>query len=445
MPKLSIILPSLNVGNYIEKCIKSVLAQSYQDYEVIVIDAGSTDGTLEILEKYEALDSRIILLHSEKKSYGYQMNLGISTAKGEYIGIVETDDWIEPDMYEALILVADECGADIVKGDAVFSWDTLGLPPHEVNIGAPTKVSELDVTENFERLVLKDFYLWTGVYKKDFLEDIAFNETAGAAYQDIGFLFQTFIKRPKIKYIDRVFYHYKVDNAGASGYNRNAFSFLINEYSFVFNKLDMMTHSKAITNQDVWKNVLLLKLFRQTLVRIIRMAESGEIWNGAEEQLKRLSEMMGDADDKWMKSEMTELELLRYEIFKYSPMLCFELFKNIAEEKQSRITELRQIFENHKDVIVFGSGKYGTFLQRIAKKYDFCNITLYCDNNQSKQDTELGNIRIVSPEKANEMYPNAVYIMALAADEEAKLVLRKLGIPQQRIYSYNLGIDTGVL
>ena len=80
MPLVSVIMPSLNVGNYIEKCLTSVMNQSLKDIEIICIDAGSTDGTLEIIKKYAELDQRIVVISSEVRSYGYQVNLGISTA-----------------------------------------------------------------------------------------------------------------------------------------------------------------------------------------------------------------------------------------------------------------------------------------------------------------------------------------------------------------------------
>ena len=98
MPKISIIMPSLNVAAYIRECIESVINQTITDIEILCIDAGSTDGTLEILEEYAIKDSRIRLIKSDKKSYGYQINTGIDMAMGEYLGIVETDDCIETDM-----------------------------------------------------------------------------------------------------------------------------------------------------------------------------------------------------------------------------------------------------------------------------------------------------------------------------------------------------------
>ena len=102
MPEISVIMPSLNVAPYIRECMDSVLCQSLKNIEILCIDAGSTDGTWEILEEYARKDVRVQLIRSDKKSYGYQMNLGLKAANGEYIGIVETDDYILPETFEEL-------------------------------------------------------------------------------------------------------------------------------------------------------------------------------------------------------------------------------------------------------------------------------------------------------------------------------------------------------
>ena len=85
MPKVSIIMPSLNVAPYITECMESVIHQTLQDLEILCVDAGSTDGTWEILEEYSKRDGRIRLIRSPQKSYGYQMNLGIREAVGRKI------------------------------------------------------------------------------------------------------------------------------------------------------------------------------------------------------------------------------------------------------------------------------------------------------------------------------------------------------------------------
>lgn len=197
MPKISIIMPSLNVVAYIEECMDSVLSQTFKDIEMICVDAGSTDGTLELLKKYEKQDDRVKVIISEKKSYGYQMNLGIRVAKGDYIGIVETDDFVVPEMYEELYKTAAEYDADFVKAD----FDVFATLDNKERIYLRYS-SEKYTSARYNRLFTSDDYksgretmdifIWNGIYKRTFLEkhDIFFQETPGAAFQDCGFRYQ---------------------------------------------------------------------------------------------------------------------------------------------------------------------------------------------------------------------------------------------------------------
>ena len=116
-PKISVIMPSLNVGDYMEQCLSSVLSQSLKDIEVICVDAGSTDQTLDIIKKHQVNDKRIKIIHSDKKSYGHQVNLGLKEAKGIYISIVETDDYIDENMLEDLYESSQDNTIDIVKAN----------------------------------------------------------------------------------------------------------------------------------------------------------------------------------------------------------------------------------------------------------------------------------------------------------------------------------------
>ena len=125
--KVSVIMPSLNVVNYIEDCIDSVINQNMKDIEIICVDAYSTDGTLEKLCDYQKADSRIIIIKSDVKSYGYQVNLGITAAKGEYIAIIETDDLIKEGMLSELYQKAKNNNLDYIKCEFAYMWkDTEG-------------------------------------------------------------------------------------------------------------------------------------------------------------------------------------------------------------------------------------------------------------------------------------------------------------------------------
>ena len=190
--KVSVIIPSLNSIAYYDECIKSVMKQSLKELEIICVDANSTDGTLELIKKYQKEDERIKLIISDKKSYGYQMNLGIDAANGEYVGIVESDDYIKEDMYKRLYEVAKENDCDIVKSDFFIFTDTR--LDYE-------KVSRFDEFYNTRLNALEDFRLfWTdginpiGICRLDLLRinQIRLNETPGASYQDNGLFFQLY-------------------------------------------------------------------------------------------------------------------------------------------------------------------------------------------------------------------------------------------------------------
>lgn len=113
MPKVSIIVPIYNVEKYIERCIDSIINQTLKDIEIILVDDGSTDRSGEIADDYAKKDSRIIVIHKENEGQGAARNIGIDIAKGEYIGFIDSDDWIDINMYERMYYSVKESKSDI--------------------------------------------------------------------------------------------------------------------------------------------------------------------------------------------------------------------------------------------------------------------------------------------------------------------------------------------
>lgn len=113
MPLLSIIVPIYNVELYLPRCIDSILAQTFTDFELILIDDGSPDRCGEIMEEYAKRDSRIITIHQENKGVSAARNAGLSIAQGTYIGFVDPDDWIDPGMYDGIIRAMKKTGAEL--------------------------------------------------------------------------------------------------------------------------------------------------------------------------------------------------------------------------------------------------------------------------------------------------------------------------------------------
>ncbi len=217
-PFISVLMPSLNVVNYIEQCIQSVVDQTLKNIEIICIDAGSTDGTLEILERFAAEDKRITVIRSDKKSYGYQMNLGLDAAKGEYIGIVETDDWIEPNTFEVMWDKAQSSKADVIKSNH-FRYTTK---PRELNVTVDNlfrvKTDRIFCPSDEAAVFTVIPTIWSAIYRKSMLEQntIRFHETPGASYQDASFQFMVFAMAGSMYCIKDCFYHYRTDNEASS-------------------------------------------------------------------------------------------------------------------------------------------------------------------------------------------------------------------------------------
>lgn len=256
MPKVTVIMPSLNVQPYIRECMDSVVNQTLKDIEIICVDAGSTDGTLEILREYVKNDERIQIIISDKRSYGYQMNIGIAAAKGDYIGIVETDDWIDEGMFAALYNIASANDAEIVKSN--YYWYT-------------TSTAESLYFDNLKRCTYNKVFcplseiqifevtpsIWSGIYDRQFLErnNIRFNASAGASYQDISFHFSVFSVASRVVLVEDAYLHYRKDNMNSSVNSKEKIYCVVNEMAYYESFLSKFPEKEMVLRKYIpsWK------------------------------------------------------------------------------------------------------------------------------------------------------------------------------------------------
>ena len=242
MPKVSIILPVYNVEQYLRECLDSVINQTLKDIEIICVNDGSTDNSLEIMKEYAANDNRIKIIDKPNSGYGHSMNVGINAAQGEYLGIVEPDDYITLDMYETLYNKAIEYNLDFIKADfqrflgdidnRTFIYEKLDNTNKFYN-----KV--LNPQENIELFKLT-MNTWSGIYKLEFLNQnhIRHNETPGASFQDNGFWFQTFALAQRVYFINKPFYMNRRDNINSSVKNKEKVYSMKHEYDFILEFLN---------------------------------------------------------------------------------------------------------------------------------------------------------------------------------------------------------------
>ena len=225
-PKVSIIIPVFNVEPYLVQCMDSVVGQTLEEIEIICVNDGSTDSSPEILRRYAAADERILIIDKANAGYGAAMNDGIDKASGEYIGIVEPDDFVPAEMFEILYEKAAENRLDLVKADFYrFTTEEDGTLNKTLFTISPfkedyNKVFDPSMTPSALRFEMNT---WSGIYRREFLNEhhIRHNRTPGASYQDTGFWFQTFIFAKRGMIIDTPLYMNRRDNPNSSVYNPN--------------------------------------------------------------------------------------------------------------------------------------------------------------------------------------------------------------------------------
>lgn len=216
MVKVSVLVPVYNVEQYLEQCLNSILAQTLKDIEIICIDDGSTDMSGRILDKYEGKDDRIIVIHKENSGYGASMNIAIKRAVGKYIGIVESDDFIEPEMYEKLFYIAEELNLDCIKSEYYSYTEKHGK--QYVNAFSKCKCNEVfGAKDNLNKFTSR-LSIWAALYNRRFLIDneIYFLETPGASYQDTSFAFKVRIAAERNYYLREAYLNYRLDNEKSS-------------------------------------------------------------------------------------------------------------------------------------------------------------------------------------------------------------------------------------
>lgn len=256
-PKVSILVPCYNVERYINKALNSVVSQTLTDIEIICIDDGSTDQTGAILDEYAKKDPRVKVLHKENTGYGHSMNIGIKMATGEYIGIVEPDDYIAENMYELLYskTCIREQQIDLVKANFYnFSDDGLLelMEPFKKSYLADKVIKPCNYLQTFHGAPA----IWAGIYKREFLlnKNVLFLETPGASYQDTGFHIIATFEASNAIYITNPIYYYRIDNDNSSVKNNSKIFAICDE----FNALEQR-YNKTLVEQNILNSLKIEK------------------------------------------------------------------------------------------------------------------------------------------------------------------------------------------
>ena len=243
MPKVSIIVPTYNVAEYLDQCMTSLINQTLKDIEIIAINDGSTDNSLEILKRYAEKDSRIKIIDKENGGYGIGMNIGLDNCTGDYVGILEPDDYVKTSMYGDLYELAENYDLDLIKADFCrFVHDKSGKQVNQYKALWGDKSMYHRVIDPAKEPIVFKFIMntWSGIYKRSFLVEngIRHHETPGASFQDNGFWFKTFCYAKKMYFVDRPYYMNRRDNPNSSVHNRAKVYCMNDEYLYIHDFLN---------------------------------------------------------------------------------------------------------------------------------------------------------------------------------------------------------------
>lgn len=208
-PLISVIVPIYNVEQYLEKCIESIIHQSYRHLEIILVNDGSPDNSASICEKYQKLDSRIILIHKPNGGLSSARNAGLKIAKGDIIVCVDSDDWIHQDMIQIMYNNLEKYQADM----SVCNFEIKEANGKKNNKKFTQEIEILNREQAMQYAILPEKYYgfaWNKMYRKSIIKDMLYDETIRKG-EDSPFTCQYILKCQKVVYQNTPLYYYRQD------------------------------------------------------------------------------------------------------------------------------------------------------------------------------------------------------------------------------------------
>ncbi len=437
--KLSVILPSLNVADYIREAVQSAMNQTLREIEIICIDGGSDDGTWEILSSLAQTDERIVLCRSDRRSYGYQVNMGLDMARGEYVAVLETDDHVAPEMYGRLYEEAVRQDCDYVKCDNFAYWTQdngerfLFRKRIFVRDDLYDRIIE---PKKYLTIASEDWYLWTGIYKKDFLvqNGIRLSETPGAAFQDIGFIFWTNVRARRALYLRDAYYRYCIDREGASSNSGRGLKYSYWEFRRLCGILEAEDKKEKENDKDIIRSMYcrMAKSFVCCYMDVSRekidRADPDRV--GCYEWFR--DKLKGALDRNIMDASVIQPGIWdKLQVLLVSEEAYIEGMKAHEDRIRSEIGEPGEF-----PMVVFGCGSYGYSAYKWLRQCGYV-IMNFMDNNQALWGTKINGVTVEPPQKAGSLSGPVKYLVANELHfRDIKAQLLGMGVADENICVY---------
>lgn len=382
--KISIIIPTYNVEKYLRECLDSILAQTFQDFEIICVDDGSTDRTLDILQEYKRKDDRFVILQQRHAGAGAARNHGLKLAEGKYIQFLDSDDYFEPTLLEELYTRAEKFGSDLTvcssrKIDDEGNITETGSPNFPINI------DKVPMEQVFNRQDFKDeiFCLlipvvWNKLIRKSFLDENHLEFPKLTIYEDIAFMHSVVAYADKIVVFNKELINYR------------------------FNRPGSLVSTRSEHTIEAVKSCIALKQFLELrgLFAELETAYKKVVINHIRAEISYCN------DDEYKKFLQEVKALLPNEWQKYQSAL-----------RKDYITPeyLKKIIGNKK-VMLWGAS---LFIKQVLEKETEKNPNILgiIDRNSASAGKAFCNYTIYPPKAINQLKPDGVILTVLSNNE----------------------------
>ena len=417
MTRVSVVVPIYGVEKYIKQCLDSILAQTLKDIEVILVDDGSPDRSGEIADEYALKDSRIKVIHQANQGYGVAVNVGLDLAQGEYVAIVEPDDYIEPDMYEKLYNQITKFDADLCKA-SFYKYNSQAKNKEQENEIWKYDVQNIEdfpcdrtfTIKEFPKLLIFHASVWSILYKKEFLRlnNIRFNNTQSSSYQDFPFITEVLCKAKKICVLQDYLYHWRLEENQNSSTSSNGEKLLM---------MPMQCENAKI----IIKNLGLYEELKEAMYMHFYLANG--FFNKIQKQyryeyFKRLTNLYDE-----LRCDKT----FHFKFFENKDQIKFIktiLKKRYMDTVKSRTFKKIVSKNKHQRIVFWGAS---LFLKDFIENNNLKNTNIIgiIDKDVSKKGNKFGEYKIFAPEDIESLKPSVLIISIIHFSAERKKEIRK--------------------
>ena len=340
--KISIIVPVYNTERYIGQCLDSVLGQSFNNYEIVCVNDGSTDGSLSILEEYKNKDKRVRIITTENAGLSAARNTGVRSAMGEYICYLDSDDMLEDGALDRMSDAIDDGYADVIGYNARLMYDSEHIKEvYNKDAYYIRKGNYSDITEGsqlFASMMENNEFIetaWLMLIKREYLEkkEITFYE--GILHEDVLYAIQCYLDANKAKYVEDINYVYR-----------------IRENSIM---------TKSVTSKNIYSKLV---SYDEIMKIIYTHSYEGRVKNAINKYLKKVIDDI--RTDMGKIEERDELAAMKEKLSCTQELCMYLVSGEINEEEKDRVSKLGfdQLLKQYDYVYIYGAGKVAAKVYR---------------------------------------------------------------------------------